>query len=37
VPCLSGTQQLRFRQGYDWRHVDHHDVSLIRAAIGWTG
>jgi Aminoglycoside-2''''-adenylyltransferase. len=36
VPCLSGTQQLSFRQGYDWRRVDHHDVPLILAAIGRT-
>jgi lincosamide nucleotidyltransferase A/C/D/E len=37
VPCLSGTQQLSFRQGYDWRPVDHHDVPLIHAAIGRPG
>jgi lincosamide nucleotidyltransferase A/C/D/E len=37
VPCLSGTQQLSFRHGYDWRQVDHHDVPLIRMAIGRTG
>jgi lincosamide nucleotidyltransferase A/C/D/E len=36
VPCLSGSQQLSFRTGYDWRGVDHHDVSLIRAALGRT-
>lgn len=37
VPCLSGTQQLSFRHSYDWRPVDHHDVPLIRAAIGRAG
>lgn len=31
VRCLSAAQQLRFREGYDWRDVDHHDVALLRA------
>lgn len=32
VPCLSVGQQLRFREGYPPRAVDHHDVALLRAA-----
>ena len=31
VPCLSGQQQLRFRQGYAHRDEDRHDlVQLAR-------
>ncbi|NJC69094.1 amino acid transporter [Planosporangium thailandense] len=30
VPCLSVTQQLRFRQGYELRDTDHHDLALLR-------
>ena len=30
VPCLSVDQQLRFREGYPPRDVDHHDVALLR-------
>lgn len=30
VDCLSAAQQLRFRQGYAWRPVDHHDAALLR-------
>jgi lincosamide nucleotidyltransferase A/C/D/E len=30
VPCLSVAQQLRFRQGYDLRDVDRHDIALLR-------
>lgn len=32
VPCLSVAQQLRFREGYPLREVDHHDIALLRAA-----
>ncbi|RZU76487.1 lincosamide nucleotidyltransferase A/C/D/E [Micromonospora kangleipakensis] len=31
VPCLSVDQQLRFREGYPPREVDHHDIALLRA------
>lgn len=31
VPCLSVAQQLRFREGYPLRDVDHHDIALLRA------
>ncbi|MFE9693770.1 nucleotidyltransferase domain-containing protein [Micromonospora sp. NPDC005806] len=30
VPCLSVAQQLRFREGYPPRAVDHHDIALLR-------
>jgi hypothetical protein len=33
ITTNSLAQQLSFRQGYDWRSVDHHDVPLIHAAI----
>ncbi|BDZ47681.1 nucleotidyltransferase domain-containing protein [Naasia aerilata] len=33
VPCLSAAQQLRFREGYEPRPVDHHDVPLLRALL----
>ena len=33
VDCLTAEQQLRFRQGYTWRDVDLHDVSLIRQML----
>jgi lincosamide nucleotidyltransferase A/C/D/E len=29
VPCLSVSQQLRFREGYPPREVDRHDVALL--------
>ncbi|MBM0239075.1 hypothetical protein JNW88_21565 [Micromonospora sp. ATA32] len=32
VPCLSAVQQLRFREGYPLREVDHHDIALLREA-----
>ena len=28
---LTAAQQLRFRQGYPWRPVDHHDARILRA------
>jgi lincosamide nucleotidyltransferase A/C/D/E len=31
VPCLSIDQQLRFRQGYELRDVDRHDIALLAA------
>jgi lincosamide nucleotidyltransferase A/C/D/E len=31
VRCLSAAQQLAFRDGYQWREVDRHDVTLLRA------
>lgn len=34
VRCLSVAQQLRFRQGYDLRDVDHHDIALLRDHAG---
>ncbi|WP_374251198.1 nucleotidyltransferase domain-containing protein [Micromonospora sp. R77] len=34
VPCLSVTQQLRFREGHPPRDVDHHDIALLRAVPG---
>lgn len=37
VPCLSARQQLPFREGYDWRDVDHHDTSLLRDLITGAG
>ncbi|WP_319461716.1 nucleotidyltransferase domain-containing protein [Micromonospora sp. RTP1Z1] len=30
VPCLSVAQQLRFREGYPPREIDHDDVALLR-------
>jgi lincosamide nucleotidyltransferase A/C/D/E len=30
VPCLSVRQQLQFREGYELREVDHHDLELLR-------
>jgi lincosamide nucleotidyltransferase A/C/D/E len=30
IPCLSASQQLRFRQGYELRATDIHDVELLR-------
>ncbi len=30
VPILSVAQQLRFRQGYELREVDHHDLAILR-------
>ncbi|MGC5019164.1 nucleotidyltransferase domain-containing protein [Micromonospora sp. DT47] len=33
VPCLSVAQQLRFREGYEPRAVDHHDIALLRQAV----
>lgn len=32
VPCLGVEQQLRFREGYEPRDVDRHDVPLLLAA-----
>jgi lincosamide nucleotidyltransferase A/C/D/E len=32
VPCLSIAQQLRFRECYPLRDIDHHDIVLLRAA-----
>lgn len=29
IPCLSASQQLRFRQGYEFRPADIHDVALL--------
>ena len=34
VPCLSAEQQLRFRQGYELRDVDRHDLDLLEAVVG---
>ncbi|MFC4147536.1 nucleotidyltransferase domain-containing protein [Micromonospora mangrovi] len=34
VPCLAVPQQLRFREGYPPRDVDHHDIALLRAVPG---
>jgi lincosamide nucleotidyltransferase A/C/D/E len=34
IPCLSVAQQLRFRQGYELRDVDHHDIALLRDYSG---
>jgi lincosamide nucleotidyltransferase A/C/D/E len=34
VPCLSAAQQLRFREGYEPREVDRHDVALLRHLVG---
>ncbi|WP_157592341.1 nucleotidyltransferase domain-containing protein [Solirubrobacter soli] len=31
VPCLSVRQQLSFREGYDLRDVDRHDIALLRS------
>ena len=31
VPCLSVRQQLSFREGYELRDVDRHDLPLLRA------
>ena len=31
VPCLSCPQQLAFRDGYELRPVDRHDLALLRA------
>jgi lincosamide nucleotidyltransferase A/C/D/E len=31
VPCLSVEQQLRFREGYELRDVDRHDIPLLLA------
>lgn len=31
VSCLTAAQQLVFRQGFDPRPVDHHDIALLRA------
>ena len=30
VTCLTAEQQLVFRQGFDLRPVDHHDIALLR-------
>jgi lincosamide nucleotidyltransferase A/C/D/E len=30
VPCLGAQQQLRFREGYELREVDRHDLELLR-------
>jgi len=30
VPCLSVAQLLRFREGYELRPVDHHDLRILR-------
>ncbi len=32
VPCLDARLQLRFREGYEHRDVDCHDVALLREA-----
>ncbi len=37
VPCLSAEQQLRFREGYEPREVDRHDIRLLRSALGEPG
>lgn len=34
VPCLSAAQQLRFREGYEPREVDRHDIALLRHLVG---
>lgn len=34
VPCLSVEQQLEFREGYDLREVDRHDLELLHRARG---
>jgi lincosamide nucleotidyltransferase A/C/D/E len=31
VPCLSVEQQLRFREGYELREVDRHDLAVLAA------
>ena len=33
VDCLTAQQQLAFREGYNWRVRDYHDVSLLRRWI----
>ncbi|HEY9263640.1 MAG TPA: amino acid transporter [Microbacterium sp.] len=30
IPCLSAAQQLRFRDGYELRAADIHDIELLR-------
>jgi lincosamide nucleotidyltransferase A/C/D/E len=34
VPCLSVEQQLTFREGYELREVDRHDLALLRPRAG---
>ena len=34
VVCLTAAQQLIFRQGFDLRPVDHHDIAQLRALAG---
>lgn len=29
IRCLTAAQQLAFRRGFTWRHVDHHDAALL--------
>lgn len=36
VRCLSARQQLAFREGYEWREVDRHDVALLRTHVSLT-
>jgi lincosamide nucleotidyltransferase A/C/D/E len=33
VDCLTAQQQLAFREGYNWRARDYHDVPLLRRWI----
>ena len=33
VECLTAQQQLAFREGYNWRARDYHDVPLLRRWI----
>ena len=33
VDCLTAQQQLAFREGYNWRSRDYHDVPLLRRWI----
>ena len=30
IPCLSVNQQLSFREGYELRPVDDHDIQLLK-------
>ena len=34
VPCLAADLQLSFRQGYELRDVDHHDLALLHGLTG---
>lgn len=37
VGCLSAAQQLKFRQGYELRDVDQHDLAILARSIGGVG